>query len=375
MRAETFVDSHGHKRQVSLRELDWLMAAVVALCCLGLVIAVSVQGPGRGPLQALKGQGSKLMLGLVAFLLCSTLPLHRLRQIAWPAFLSATGLCLVAALFFRTSKGAARWIRITDSLTFQPVEIARFLMIVLVATVVADLGDDIRRFRGGFLKVMGPPLLLAGALVAQPDLGNAIFTVALAATMAIAAGVRWRYFASAGLILFAGVVWHVSRRSYAQDRLHGFLDVDPAGQVGQSLTAIASGGIFGQGLGSGWMKMGFVPEAANDFVFAVIGEELGLLGSLLVLGLYTVIGLAGYRLALATEDRFLKLLVIGFSIAICMQAAINLLVVTGLAPAKGIDLPFLSSGGTNLMFALAAVGLLGNAARAGVTARATSWRE
>ena len=112
------------------------------------------------------------------------------------------------------------------------------------------------------------------------------------------------------------------------------------------------------------MKMGFVPEAHNDFIFAVIGEELGLLGSLVIIALFVVIGIAGLRMVLRCEERFLRSMVFGFSVAICMQACINLLVVTGMAPAKGIDLPFLSSGGTSLVVYLAAVGLIGNAVRA-----------
>ena len=111
------------------------------------------------------------------------------------------------------------------------------------------------------------------------------------------------------------------------------------------------------------MKMGFVPEANNDFVFAIVGEELGLVGSIMVLALYGTIGYTGFRLVMDTRDRFCRYLIFGLTLAICMQAAINLLVVTGMAPAKGIDLPFMSSGGTNLVLCLAAVGLIGNAAR------------
>jgi cell division protein FtsW len=112
------------------------------------------------------------------------------------------------------------------------------------------------------------------------------------------------------------------------------------------------------------MKMGFVPEAHNDFIFAIVGEELGVVGSVIVIALFVAIGIAGLRLILACQERFLRSLVFGFTIAICMQACINLLVVTGMAPAKGIDLPFLSSGGTSLVVYLAAVGLIGNAVRA-----------
>jgi len=141
------------------------------------------------------------------------------------------------------------------------------------------------------------------------------------------------------------------------------MNVSPRSQVGQSLVAIASGGPFGRGLGEGWMKMGFVPEAENDFVFAVVAEELGFVGSLLVLSLYTVLGVMCYRLVCRIGDPFLRLLVCGFALMLLMQASVNLLVVSGWAPAKGIDLPFVSTGGTSLFFCLCAVGLIGNAAR------------
>jgi cell division protein FtsW len=144
------------------------------------------------------------------------------------------------------------------------------------------------------------------------------------------------------------------------------LQIEPGGQVWQSLIAISSGGLLGVGLGNGWMKMGFVPESGNDFVFAIIGEELGFAGSLLVLGLYAAIGVVGVRLVMQMQDPFCRMVVFGLSFALCAQAAINLLVVTGLAPAKGIDLPFLSSGGTSLVFSLGAIGLIGNAARSDI---------
>ena len=117
------------------------------------------------------------------------------------------------------------------------------------------------------------------------------------------------------------------------------------------------------GLGAGWMKMGFVPEAHNDFVFAIIGEELGFIGLILVLGLYCLIGYVGLRLVLQIRDPFCRFIVLGCTMAVCIQAFINMLVTTGMVPAKGIDLPMVSSGGTNLMASLGAIGLIGNAAR------------
>jgi cell division protein FtsW len=343
-------------------ELDWLMLAVLALCCLGLVMAVSVQGPQVGPLIAMKAQGSRLLVGLVAFLLCAFTPLAFWRRYAIHLFAAATILCFVAAFFGHGANGAYRWIRI-QSFQFQPVELARFSSVILCAALLVHAGPRKNTFRHGFLPVMGSAGLLATALILQPDHGNAAFVLALAACMAVVAGVRFRHFLLAGLPGLGVAVALMRDSDYVYRRIGEFMTIRPSTQVGQSLVAIASGGVAGRGLGDGWMKMGFVSEARNDFVFAAISEELGFFGSLFVLSLYAVIGYVGFRLVCMIRDPFLRYVVLGFSLVLCMQAAINLLVTTGLAPAKGIDLPFVSSGGTNLVFSLAAVGIIGNAAR------------
>ncbi len=345
--------------------LDWLMLAAVGLCCLGLVMAVSIQGPklNNGALLAVQGQGAKLAAGLVAFLCCAMVPLELLRRRARLLFLSATGLCYVAALFGTPVHTARRWINFAG-MQFQPVDLARLALVLFTAALIAQAGTQIRNFRQGFVNTMWPAVLLVFALLLQPDNGNAAFVLALVACMTLIAGVAFRWFTVLGIPLLCVFVGLALTRPYVKHRLTGFLDIQPGSQVGQSLVAISSGGLTGQGLGNGWMKMGFVPEANNDFVFAVVGEELGLVGGLIVLALYSTIGYTGFRLVMVTQDRFRRYLILGLTLALCMQAAINLLVVTGMAPAKGIDLPFVSSGGTNLVLCLAAVGLIGNAARA-----------
>lgn len=347
-----------------VRELDWLMLAVVGLCCLGLVMAVSVSGPQAevGPLPAMKAQGSKLLMGLIGFLCCALLPLSLLRRFSIPAFLLAASLCYATRFVARPVNYAYRWLQV-GSYSFQPVELARFLMIIAVAALLASAGSRVRTLSRGFLPAMGCGAVLAGGLMLQPDHGNALLVLALCACLALCAGVRFLHFAPVVLLALVAFAVFASRHDYVMQRLTDFLAVRPGTQVGQSMVAIAAGGPFGAGLGQGWMKMGFIPEAQNDFVFAAVAEELGLLGGLLVLGLFTVIGVAGYRLVCTIRDPFLRYLVCGFVLMICMQASVNLLVVSGWAPAKGIDLPFVSSGGSSLLFCLAAVGIVGNAAR------------
>ncbi|MBL9077128.1 MAG: cell division protein FtsW [Planctomycetes bacterium] len=347
-----------------LRELDWLMLVTVALCCLGLVMAVSVRGARIevGPFDVMKQQGAKLLAGLVAFLMAALTPMHLVRRCALPLFLVATACCIAVPLLGIEVKGAHRWIRI-GSMQFQPVEPARFFLVLAVSWLLARAGQGVRSFRAGFLPAMGCAGLLVGALLLQPDHGNALLVLGLASCIALVAGVRFLHFvpfAVLGLGLFALAA---TRHEYVRGRLTDFLATRPDSQVGLGLIAVGAGGLFGRGLGQGWMKMNYVPEAHNDFVFAIVAEELGFVGSLFVLGAFTTFGYVCYRLVCKVKDPFLRYVVCGYSLMVCMQAAANLLVVSGWAPAKGIDLPFVSTGGTSLMFCLAAVGLIGNAAR------------
>lgn len=346
-----------------VRELDWIMLAVVGLCCLGLVMAVSILGADAkiGPMVAMKRQGIELLAAMLGFLLMALVPMSLVRRAAMPAFVLAALLCYSTRFIADDWNGAYRWIQL-GRFQFQPVEAARFALVVFTAHLLAKAGRDLQTFWKGFLPPMLATGFLVGALFLQPDHGSALICCALVASMSLIAGVRLAHFLPWCLAGLAGFAAIAMRHDYVNTRLTSFLDVAPY-QVRQSLVAIAAGGPFGQGLGEGWMKMGFVPEAENDFVFAVVAEELGFVGSLLVLVLYSVLGVMGYRLTCRIRDPFLRYVVCGFVLMLCMQAAVNLLVVSGWAPAKGIDLPFVSTGGTSLLFCLAAVGLIGNAAR------------
>jgi cell division protein FtsW len=260
------------------------------------------------------------------------------------------------------TKGASRWIKL-GSAQLQPVEFARFFMILAISWLLARAGNGVSTFRSGFLPSMGCAVALAAALASQPDNGNALLVLALAGCLALVAGVRFLYFAPLLGVGLLGFSLLASQHDYVQRRMAQMWDASPDSQVGLGLIAVGSGGFFGRGLGQGWMKMNYVPEAHNDFVFAIIAEEFGFLGTLFVLGAYSAFGYLCYRLVLQVRDPFLRYAVCGYALMICLQASVNLLVVSGLAPAKGIDLPFVSTGGTSLLICLAAVGLIGNAVR------------
>lgn len=340
------------------------MFVTVGLCCLGLVMAVSVQGSDVeiGPLQAMKQQGWKLLAGLAAFLAASLLPMALLARAALPMFFVSTVCCILPLVVSTDRNGAYRWLHF-GGYTFQPVEPARFFMILAIAWLLARADTKVGSFRGGFVPAMGCAALLATALVCQPDNGNALIVLMLASLLALVAGVRFLHFLPFAVVGISLFVWQALQRDYVRDRLENLLVTKHDSQVGLGLIAVGSGGLFGRGLGEGWMKMGHVPEAHNDFVFAIIAEEFGFLGSLVVIAAFTAFGCIGYRLLHKVRDPFPRYLICGYALMICVQAAANLLVVSGWAPAKGIDLPFVSTGGTSLMFCLAAVGLIGNAAR------------
>ena len=350
--------------RLHLRELDWLMLVTVALCCLGLVMAVSVRGAqlDMGPLRVLREQGTKLLAALAMFLFAALVPMRLIRRFAIPTFLLATVACFLPRLMALESHGASRWVKF-GGFQFQPVEPARFCLVLAASWLLARAGNGVKSFRNGFLPAMGCAVLLAAALAAQPDNGNALLVLMLASLLALIAGVRVLHFVPFALGGIALLAYAATRHDYVRDRLADFLATRPDSQVGLGLIAVGSGGMFGRGLGQGVMKLGYVPEAHNDFVFAIIAEELGFVGSLFVLTAFSLFGYVCYRLVRQMNDPFLRYLVCGYALMICMQAAVNLLVVSGWAPAKGIDLPFVSTGGTSLMFCLAAVGLIGNAAR------------
>jgi len=346
-----------------VRELDWLMLVVMALTCLGVVMAVSVRGPqiDAGPMMVMKTQGLKLLVGVVAFMMAALTPMRLIRRLAIPVFGLTVLFCLLPHVIGR-SHGAARWIKI-GSQQFQPVEPARFFLVLSVSWLLARAGTGLSNFRRGFLPAMGCAMALAIALATQPDNGNALLAVMLASCLALVAGVRILHFAPFAIAGLGLMVFVATQHDYVRRRIEDLFHTSSDSQVGLGLIAVGSGGAFGRGLGQGWMKMNYVPEAHNDFVFAIIAEEFGYLGSLFVLGSYSLFGYVCYRLVRQVKDPFLRYVVCGYALMILMQAAVNLLVVSGWAPAKGIDLPFVSTGGTSLVFCLAAVGLIGNAVR------------
>ena len=262
-------------------------------------------------------------------------------------------------------RGSGRWVRFALSgLTFgfQPSEIAKPALVALLALILGGQGNDPRSFKRCFLPAAGA-LALCVLLVGKEDFGTAVLLACAGGSVLIVAGCRWLHLAPVVAVGGASLTALLYMAPYRVERLTAFQDVwrDPQGagyQPIQSLTAIASGGWFGTGLGNGIQKYGYLPECQTDFVFAVICEELGALGGWLVLALFAVVVWLGLRTMLAAPTRFERLLAFGLTAVIGLQAIMNIAVVTVVAPTTGIPLPFISAGGTGTLTFSVMIGLL-----------------
>ena len=274
---------------------------------------------------------------------------------------------LLAATFApgigRTVNGARRWIR-AGGLTFQPAELMKFSLVVYLSSYLSSKQELIGKFKSGLTPAFVVCGVFLGMTLLQPDFGTVMIMVVVMLCMLLAGGAS---FAHLGGIVLAGlpfVYFAVAHKAYRLKRITSFLNPwdDPQGaghQIIQSFLAFGSGGVFGRGLGEGRQKFLFLPERHSDFIYAVIGEELGLIGAVVVLLLFCVILWRGVRIALRT-DGFSKMLALGLTVLICSQALINMAVVTGIMPTKGIALPLVSYGGSALVVTLASVGVLLN---------------
>jgi len=281
--------------------------------------------------------------------------------------LLAVTFVLLAAAFVpgigRTVNGARRWIR-AGGLTFQPAELMKFTLVVYMSSYLSTKQEFIGSFKSGLAPAFVVCGVFLGMTLLQPDFGTVMVMAAVMFCMLLAGGASFAHLGGIVLASLPFVYFAVMHKAYRLKRITSFLNPwdDPQGaghQIIQSFLAFGSGGVFGRGLGEGRQKFLFLPERHSDFIYAVIGEELGLIGAAVVLLLFGVILWRGVRIALHA-DGFSKMLALGLTVLICAQALINMAVVTGLMPTKGIALPLVSYGGSALVVTLASVGVLLN---------------
>ncbi len=310
----------------------------------------------------LKKQALCAAVGLVAMYLCSRAPTQLWSRLAWPIYWLSIVLLLLVLVAGETVNGAKRWINLAG-IRFQPSEVAKFSMIVLLAGLTRSYGGDAKKFRYG---VMGFGAAMLGILIPlalERHLSAILLMGMVGVAMMFVAGtsMRWLAVGAAGAGVF--VLVYISFMGYAGDRVTAWLhpELDPADtgyQILQSLYAIGSGGVFGFGLGKSRQKYLYLPFQHNDYIFAIVCEELGLLGALGIIVLFSMVILRGYWIALHARDRFSTVLAAGLISLIAVQMVLNLCVVTNLLPSTGIALPFFSYGGTALAMNLAEMGVV-----------------
>lgn len=260
--------------------------------------------------------------------------------------------------------GSRRWLRYSF-ISFQPSELAKFVLVIYMSYYIAKKQERIRDFLNGLVPAYVVCAVFLALVIVQPDFGTTMTMACVSGILLFIGGARLTHLGGTVLAAAPFVYFAVAQSAYRQRRIFSFLDpwADPQGaghQIIQSFLAFGSGGIFGRGLGEGRQKLLFLPERHSDFIYAVIGEELGLIGALAVLVLFLIILWRGVRIGLRSSDQFSRLLALGITFLICMQGMINMAVVTGLLPTKGIALPLVSYGGSSLVITMAAMGVLLN---------------
>jgi cell division protein FtsW len=348
-----------------------LFFPVLVLVGIGIVMvysassAIAIKKYGND-LYFLIKQSAFAFLGLITMLIFRKIPYEFYRKYAYLFFVVAIGL-LVAVKFTGLGikvNGAKRWMLI-GGVRFQPSEFARIALVIFLSYSLTKKQDHIRSFFIGFVPHVFFLGIFAGLIALQPDFGSVVILAAITWVMMFVAGVRVTYLvASVGALLPFAYAYMMSA-AYRTERWLAFLHPwehasDQAYQIVHSLMAFGTGGIWGTGVGKGLQKLFYLPEPHTDFIFSVIGEELGLVGVLCVLFLYILILWSGLSIAKNTYDLFGSYLAMGITAAIGLQVCINLGVSLGLVPTKGLPLPFLSYGGTSLLVSMISIGILMN---------------
>lgn len=366
----------GTPRLRGVHQLDHkLLACVISLLALGLVMVFSASSGSalarnQDKFQVLRSQAMWAILGLATMGALARLDYGLLRPLSKPLLvLSFVLLGLVFSPLGRTIGGGTRWIVIAG-FSFQPSEVMRLALVLYLADLLSGRRDEC----GSFTAFVMPALFVTGAactlILKQPNLSYTIIVSSVSFLMVALGYKHWHHMAAVAMAGLAGAGMAIASAPYRWRRFTAFLDpwADPYGSgwnIIQSLYALSSGGLWGLGVGRGRQKFEYLPQESSDYIFAILGEELGFLGALVVLGLFGLILWRGLRAAVRAPDAFGMYLAFGITMSLTVQAVVNVSVVVGCIPPTGVPLPFISSGGTSLVASLAAVGVLLSVSRAG----------
>jgi cell division protein FtsW len=355
-----------------------LISCVAALLALGMVMLYSSSMAQAGAHYLIK-QLAGCAVGLVLCLSAAALDYRGLKKFAWPLF--ALGLVLLLLVFVPhigiRVNAASRWVGYHRTSLFQPSEFAKIALLVALAWYCERFQRQMPTLKRGIIVpglIIGPMLAL---IFKEPDVGTMLLLATVSGMMLLIAGIRLRYFLPPVLAGVLAVGVFLNHNQMRSERIHSWLHLEETKQAKglqayQAMIALGSGGLSGKGLGDGRQKLGWVPEHHTDFIFSIIGEELGLIATLLVVATFAAIVFCGVYIARNASDPFGLLLGAGITFLIGLQAIINIGVVTSSLPNKGLPLPFISYGGSNLAAMLLSVGILLSIARHGRTAESTT---
>lgn len=350
-----------------------LVIILILLLSAGLLVLFSATyySAAENRLSEVYKQMMGIALGTAACMVTSRIPYRFWRQ----TWVVVTGLALSAVLLILVIipgigvyvNGSRRWLSL-GGLSFQPSELAKFAIVLYMATVLSYSGARIKSLWKGIVPVLIVPGITFLLILEQPNLSTAGSIMIVSLILIIMAGAKWRHIL---LMLIGGIGvggFYAWSEPYRRRRLLSFRNPfammsDEGYQLSQSLIAFGSGGVFGMGLGQGRQKYAYLPYPESDFIFAIVGEDFGLIGCVAVIALFAALMIAGYRVAVACRDKFGALLAAGITSSITVQAFLNMGVVVGLLPTTGLPLPFFSAGGTSVSITMAAMGILMNISR------------
>ena len=319
-----------------------------------------------------KKQFYSALAGIIVLIFCSHFPYKYYNMLAYPFLIISIAMLVLIHFsdFGYSAGGALRWLRV-GKLTFQPSEFVRFAMVIYLAYSMNKKRDELKKFTVGCMPHFIVFAIFAFLIFIQPDFGSIVILGAITWIMLFVGGVRiWHLLVSFIVLLPVGC-YMMMGAAYRIRRLLSFLDpwqykADEGYQIVHSLMAFGTGGIWGAGVGKGYQKLFYLPESHTDFIFSVIGEELGLAGVIAIISLYAIILWRGIIIAGKTEDPFGSFVAGGITIALGLQVCVNMGVALGLLPTKGMTLPFLSYGGTSLLISMASIGVLLNIESSGL---------
>lgn len=341
------------------------------LICIGLVIVLTASST----ISAIKFSDSlhlfnshliRVLIAFVALIVFSFIPYEIYKSISRPLLLISVVLLVFTLLFAPEIKGAGRWLSI-GGITFQPADVAKLVLIIHLAAMLERKSDYLDDFNNAFMPMFIWVMITSGLILIQPNISNGLLIITIALTIMFVGGAKFKhiFLSSLAMALSGGAIAMIF--SHSRQRILSFVNSIINGgdmniQVRQALVSLGSGGLFGVGIGNSQQNNLFLPEAYGDFIFAILGEQLGFVGSVMVIFLYLVLFISGILIAKKAQDRFGQLLAFGITFSIAIYAFVNIAVATGTFPTTGLPLPFISYGGTSIIFLSMGVGILINIA-------------